>query len=196
LTPYMKSYMGFSNNPLLENPRGRKSAAIFKIDMTSFLCRKRSNLDKISQAGAEWFNEMSTEVVWSKSKPDVEFQYGGRLGKFNGMSSQSYVPHCRVLPLGEFNVMIPDHMPHCGVLSPSEFNVMSFQSQVSHCRVLPPGEFNVMIPEPRATLYGAATWRIQWHVIPSHVPHCRVLPLGEFNVMIPEPHATFQGAVT
>jgi len=38
----------------------------------------------------------------SKSKPDVEFQYGGRLGEFNGMSSQSHLPHCRVLPPGEF----------------------------------------------------------------------------------------------
>ena len=49
---------------------------------------------------------MSTAVIWSKSKPDVEFQYGGRLGEFHGMSSQSHVSHCRVLPLGEFTVMI------------------------------------------------------------------------------------------
>ena len=33
-------------------------------------------------------NDMLTSVMWSKSKADVEFQYGGRLGKFNGMSSQ------------------------------------------------------------------------------------------------------------
>jgi len=31
---------------------------------------------------------MSTAVMWSKSKRDVEFQYGGRLCEFNGMSSQ------------------------------------------------------------------------------------------------------------
>jgi len=43
-------------------------------------------------------------------KPDVEFQYGGRLGEFNGMSSQSHVSHCRVLQLGKFTVMIPE--PH------------------------------------------------------------------------------------
>jgi len=53
---------------------------------------------------------MSTAVMWSKSKPDVEFQYGRRLGEFNGMSSQSHVSHCRVLPLGEFIVTIPE--PH------------------------------------------------------------------------------------
>jgi len=30
-------------------------------------------------------NDMSTAMMWSKSKPDVEFQYVGRLGEFNGM---------------------------------------------------------------------------------------------------------------
>jgi len=55
-------------------------------------------------------NDMSTAVMWSKSKPDVEFQYGGHLGEFNGMSSQSHVSHFRVLPLGEFTVTIPE--PH------------------------------------------------------------------------------------
>jgi len=47
--------------------------------------------------------------LW-KWKPDVEFQYGGRLGEFNGMSSQSHVSHCRVLTLGDFTVTIPE--PH------------------------------------------------------------------------------------
>jgi len=36
---------------------------------------------------------MSTATIWSKSKPEVEFQYGGRLGEFSGMSSQS---QCRI----------------------------------------------------------------------------------------------------
>jgi len=48
--------------------------------------------------------------MWSKSKPDVEFKYGGRLGEFNGMLSHSHVSHCRVLPLGEFTVTIKE--PH------------------------------------------------------------------------------------
>jgi len=30
------------------------------------------------------------------------------LGEFNDMSSQSHVSHCRVLPLGEFTVTIPE----------------------------------------------------------------------------------------
>jgi len=41
-------------------------------------------------------NDTSTAVIWSKSKPEAEFQYAGRFGEFNGMSSQSYVAHCRV----------------------------------------------------------------------------------------------------
>jgi len=82
-------------------------------------------------------NDMSTAVIWSKSKPEVEFQYSGRLVEFNGMLSQSHLPHCRVL-------------------LPGEFNDMSSQSHVSRCSVglLPLGEFTVMIPEPHATLQG------------------------------------------
>jgi len=51
---------------------------------------------------------MSTAAMWSKSKRDVEFQYGRRLGKFNGVLSQSHVSHYRVLPLGEFTITIPE----------------------------------------------------------------------------------------
>ena len=55
---------------------------------------------------------MSTAVIWSKSKPDVEFQYGRRLDEFHGMSSQSHLfcmsTDCRVLPPGKFNFMIPE----------------------------------------------------------------------------------------
>jgi len=65
-------------------------------------------------------NDISTVVMWWKSKPDVEFQYGGRLGEFNNMSSQSHVSHCRVLPVGEFTVTIPEpHATLLGVRIPS-----------------------------------------------------------------------------
>jgi len=108
LTTYRKLYMGFSKNPLLDpyNPRWPRSA-ILKIDMTSFFS---------AEVGQIWIkfrrlvqNDMSTAVIiWSKSKRDVEFLYGGRLGESHGMSSQSHLPHCRVLPPGEFNVTIPE----------------------------------------------------------------------------------------
>jgi len=99
--------------------------------------------------------------------PEVEFQCGGRLGKFNGMSSQSHLPHCRVLPPGEFNVVIPElRVTLQGAVTGR------IQWHVNHPRatyvtlqvgLLPLGEFTVMTPEPYATLQGAATWRNQCH---------------------------------
>ena len=71
-----------------------------------FFCRGYSDLDKISQTDtAEWHVDCGDAWKW---KLDVEFQYGWRLGEFNGMSSQSHVSHCMVLPLGEFTVTIPE----------------------------------------------------------------------------------------
>jgi len=65
---------------------------MLKIDMTSFFS---------AEGGPIWIkfrrlvqNNMSTAVMWSKWKPDVEFQYGGRLGEFSGMSSQSHTAEC------------------------------------------------------------------------------------------------------
>jgi len=84
-----------------------------------FFCRRWSDFDKISQTGTEYMSSVDCGDVW-KWKPDVEFQNGGRLGEINGMSSQSHVSHCRVLPLGEFTVTIPE--PHAtlqGVRIPS-----------------------------------------------------------------------------
>jgi len=89
-------------------------------------------------------NDMSTAVIWSKSKPDVEFQYGVRLGIFHGMSSHSHLPHCRVLLPGEFNVMIPELC-------------VTLQGAVTG-----PIQRHV-IPEPRITLQGATTWLIHYH---------------------------------
>jgi len=53
------------------------------------------------------------------------------LGEFHGMSSQSHVSHCRVLPRGEFTVIIPEPDATLQVQSPGEINVMI----VPHCRV-------------------------------------------------------------
>jgi len=66
------------------------------------------------------------------------------LGKFNGMSFQSHLLHCRVLPPGEFTVIIPE-------LCVTSQGAASGRIQ---CHV---------IPEPRITLQGAATWWIQCH---------------------------------
>jgi len=45
---------------------------------------------------ADWCRMTCRLRRWSKSKPDVEFECGGRLSKFHGMSSKSHMPHCRV----------------------------------------------------------------------------------------------------
>ena len=74
----------------------------------------------------------------------VEFQYGGRLGEFNGMSPQSYLTHCRVLPSGELNVMISDL---CVTLQNAATRRIQWH----------------VIPEPRIILQGAATWWIHTH---------------------------------
>jgi len=78
----------------------------------------RHNVIFSAESGPIWIkfrrlvqNDMSTAVIWSKSKPNVEFQYGGRLGEFHGMLSHSHLPHCRV--------------PHYRVLPPNEFNGVS-----------------------------------------------------------------------
>ena len=86
-----------------------------------FFCRGWSDLDKISQTGAEWH-----VVIWSKSQPDVEFQYGGRLGELNGMSSQSHVSPCRVLPLGKFTC----HIAGCSHLAKS----VSWSCHITGCK--------------------------------------------------------------
>jgi len=51
-----------------------------------------------------------TAVIWSKSKPDVEFQYGRRLREFHGMSSQSHCHIAGCCHLVKFTAMIP--VPH------------------------------------------------------------------------------------
>ena len=57
--------------------------ASWKSTWRHFFCRGWSDLDKISQTGTEWHVDCGD--VW-KWKADVEFQYSGRLRKFNGMS--------------------------------------------------------------------------------------------------------------
>ena len=73
--------------------------------------------------------------LFENRAPAVEFQYGGRFGEFNGMSSQSHVSHCRVLSLGEFTVTIPE--PHAtlqGVTIPSAILKIVFQHILFYLR--------------------------------------------------------------
>jgi len=119
--------------------------------------------------GAEWHVDCGDMAeIKTKSRIPI-WRTFGTLGEFNIMSSQSHLPHCRALPPGEFNVMIPElrdalqnaatgriyshdsratcHVAGCCHMANS---MTSFQSHVSRCRVglLALGEFTVMIPEP------------------------------------------------
>ena len=74
---------------------------------------------------------MTCRLRWCRQNRSQIFQYGWRLGEFHGMSSQSHLPHCRVLPLGEFTVMFQEpHAPHCRVQSPGEINVITLQGVI------------------------------------------------------------------
>jgi len=95
--------LGFSKNPLLDpkiqiHHLENGHDVIFSAESGPIWIKCRRLLQ----------NDMLTAVIWSKSKPGVEFQSGRRLGEFNGMSSQSHLPYCRVMPPGEFSVMIPE----------------------------------------------------------------------------------------
>ena len=120
-----------------------------------FFCRGWSDLEKKIK---DW-RRMTCRLRWCGRNRNQMYN-SNMPGEFNGMSSQSHLPHCRVLPPGEFNVMIPElHVTLQDAAT--EFNGMSSKSHVSHCRVLPLGEFTVVIPVPHATLQGAVTWRNQ-----------------------------------
>ena len=96
-------------------------------------------------------NDMSTAVIWSKSEPDVEFQYGGRMGEFNNMSSQSHLPRCRVLPPGEFTVMIPE--PHATLQGAATWQIQCHDSRAK-CHIAGCcNRANSMACHPRATYH-------------------------------------------
>ena len=111
------------------------------------------------------------------------------LSEFNGMSSHSRLPYCRVLPLGEFTVTIPE--PHATLQGAV---IWRNQCHIAGCKYSA-----VMWSKSKSDVkfqYGGHLSEFNGMSSKSHLPHCRVLPLGEFTVTIPEPHATLQGAVT
>jgi len=84
------------------------------------------------------------------------------------MSSLSHLQHCRVLPPGEFNVLIPQlYVTLQGAATGRVQRHVIPQPRII-CRVLPLGEFTAMIPEPHAILQAAVTWQINVMI----VPHC------------------------
>jgi len=86
------------------------------------------------------------------------------LGEFNGMSSQSHLPHCRVLPPGEFNAMNTELRVTLQAAATGRIQRHIIpEPRITLHDAASLGEFTVMIPEPHATLQGAVTWRNQCH---------------------------------
>jgi len=106
---------------------------------------------------------MSTQVIWPKLKPEVEFQYGGRLGEVNGMSSQSHLPHYRVLPRGEFNVMIPELRVTLQGAATWRIHWHVIPEPRVTLQGRPTATWWIHCHDPHATLQGAVTWRNQCH---------------------------------
>ena len=75
-------------------------------------------------------NDMSTAVMCGNGN-HVEFQYGGRLGEFDGMSSQSQYHIAGCCHLVNSQSRFQSHMRHCREQSPGEINVVI----VPYCRV-------------------------------------------------------------
>ena len=85
-------------------------------------------------------NDMSTAMIWSKSKPDVEFQYGGRTF---GRIPWHVIPEPPATLQSAATWRIQCHDPKlCVTLQGAATG--RIQRHV--------------IPEPRITLQGAATW--------------------------------------
>ena len=82
-------------------------------------------------------NDMSTAVIWSKSKPIWRTRIPWHV-----------IPEQPATLQGAGTGRIQRHV---------------IPEPVSHCRVLPLCEFTVMIPEPHATSQGTVTWRNQCH---------------------------------
>jgi len=147
-------------------------------DIIFSCCWGWSDLDKISPTDAEWHVDCGDMV---KSKSDVEFQYGGRLSEFHGMSSQSHLPHCRVLPPGEFNVMIPELCVTLQGAATGWIQRHVIPEPRITLQVLPFGEFTVMIrDQPNSRFHGRRPWHFAWNW-PSSVKNAHFLVSVKFR---------------
>jgi len=76
------------------------------------ICHIDNQYDVIFSAkgGPIWitFRRLVQNDVDCSDVVKIESKCDERLGEFNGMSSQCHLRHCRVLPPGEFNVMISE----------------------------------------------------------------------------------------
>jgi len=131
----LKVVLGLFKEPII-GPINSKMAKIGHLEYRHdviFFCRGWSDLDKISVTG-----DMSTAVMWSKSKPDVQL-----IWRTFRRIQRHVIPEppaiMQVAATCEFNVMIPELR-------------VTLQGAATG-RI----QWHV-IPEPRITLHGATTW--------------------------------------
>ena len=100
-------------------------------------------MDKISQTGAECHVECGAKV---EIETRCRIPIWRRLGQFHSMTN------CRVLPPGEFNVIIPELRVTLqgDAIGRIQWHVIPEPRTTLHSK----GKFTVMIPEPHATLQG------------------------------------------
>ena len=132
LTTYRKYVIGLFKEPIMTIGSLKSKMAEIRY------LENRHDVIFNAEGGPIWIkfqrlmqNDMSSAVMWSKSKPDLEFRYGGFWA--NSMAChpratyhiarcchlvnllsrfQSHMSHCRVQSFGEISVMI---VPHCRV---------------------------------------------------------------------------------
>ena len=145
-------------------------------------CWGWSDLDKISQTDAEWHVDCS-DMVKIETRCSIWRTYC-----MNSMlSSRSHQPHCRVLPPGHFNVMIPElcHTVGWSYLANSMSWSQSYVTVTLHDAVTT-HQANSTACHPRATYHTARCCHLvnslSW--FQSHMPHCRDQSPGEINVML------------
>jgi len=131
--------------------------------MTSFFSADGGPIWIIFQALVQ--NDISTAVIWSKSKQVMSFfvQVLSQVVLSQLWHWPEYIPWLLKKKQYVPKKWLRDsalRIIKCGGRL-GEFHGMSSQSHVSHCRVLPLGEFTVTITKPHAALQGAVTWRNQ-----------------------------------
>jgi len=110
-----------------------------------------SDFDKISHTGADWHVDCGDMV---EIETRCWIPIWRTFGRIQWHVTQIHLPHCSVLPLGEFNVMI------------SELRVTLQGAAARRIQ-------RHVISEPSITLQGAATWWIYCHDSRA-TSHCRV----------------------
>jgi len=104
-----------------------------------FFCWGWSDLDKISQTGAEWHVDCG-DMAKLETRCRIPIWR-----TFGQITCQSHLPHCRVLPWANSTACHFRVKYHIAGWCYLVNSLSWFQSHMPHCWVQSPGEINVMI---------------------------------------------------